>query len=116
MLQGNLYFQRVRRTSISGFLEYPIPKVLRYSSEGVSNHEVYPHPTLSTLVNVGFQAREAEEQKAKDAENPLRYSIETYALTASDVDAFIGHFGAMDTDRTGERDAVLYPHRYRVLS
>ena len=39
----------------------------------------------------------------------MRYSIETFALTASDVDAFIGHFGAIDTDRTGERDAALYP-------
>lgn len=48
------------------------------------------------------QAREEEEKKARDAENPLRSAIETFALTASDVDIFVTHFGAMDTNRTGE--------------
>lgn len=60
-----------------------------------------------------IQAREAEEQKAKDAENPLKSAIETYALTASDVDAFIAIFGAMDIDRTGERRFIS---RFRQTS
>ncbi|CAM9387981.1 unnamed protein product [Chrysoparadoxa australica] len=47
------------------------------------------------------QAREMEEQKALDAENPLKYAIETYAMTANDIDLLINDFANMDTERTG---------------
>lgn len=67
------------------------------------------------------QAREAEERKEEDRNNPLKSAIETYALTGADVDVFIHHFAAMDVDRQGgsvswvsEGMASLFPlkHRY----
>ncbi len=51
------------------------------------------------------QAREAEERKAEDRSNPLKSAIETFALTGTDIDTFISHFAAMDTERQGQRRA-----------
>ncbi|CAM9555822.1 unnamed protein product [Discosporangium mesarthrocarpum] len=54
------------------------------------------------------QARVLEEQRAQDKENPLKYAIETYALTASDINSLIEHFAEMDSERTGSIDAETF--------
>lgn len=59
------------------------------------------HESISKL-HVHKQAREAEERKAEDASNPLKSAIDTYALTAEDIDAFIAHFETMDKEKKGE--------------
>lgn len=74
-------------------------------------HEVRPakrHPASDVVATIvgDLQAREAEERKAEDRSNPLKSAIETYALTGMDIDVFISHFAAIDTERNGEQPPI----------
>jgi hypothetical protein len=83
-----LWFKQIsRNTDVllpTRHIEHQLNEVMEVLRENPSNSEL--KAKAKSLKSKLDQSRQKEEERQRDTENPLKYAVETFALTKADVD------------------------------